>query len=220
MTNGLAIFGIVVAALVAILAAVPLTLPPLVERDNYVLMCTLSGPTFSPWPDPNYRLVRGSYFEGQEESHYLYVHSYCLEGKAPGLEHHVLATSAAWDNIGFKSDVLVRGELHDPSPWKALGIGYTAAVGTALRKEPWTSHSFINGVKSNRVARGTPLLASMANGRFPFAQSKSLDPEAFTVSFETPAYELDDLSFGAPRASPEPHACARACARAFARTTL
>jgi hypothetical protein len=196
--NGPTVCGIILAVIVAILAALPLTLPPLVELDNYVVMCPLPGPSFTPWPDPNYRLARGSYYEGASENYYLYVHSYCLQGKAQGLEHHVLASSDAWDKIDFKSDVVVRGELHDPDPWKVLGIGYTAAVGTKLVKEPWTSHSFINGVKSKRVARATPLLASMANGRFPFAQSKSLDPAAFTVNFETPTYELDELSFDLP----------------------
>lgn len=206
--NGLTVCGIILAVIVAILAALPLTLPPLVELDNYVVMCPLPGPSFTPWPDPNYRLARGSYYEGASENYYLYVHSYCLQGKAQGLEHHVLASSDAWDKIDFKSDVVVRGELHDPDPWKVLGIGYTAAVGTKLVKEPWTSHSFINGVKSKRVARATPLLASMANGRFPFAQSKSLDPAAFTVNFETPTYELDELSFGAPPARSRLRACA------------
>ena len=58
--NGPTVCGIILAVIVAILAALPLTLPPLVELDNYVVMCPLPGPSFTPWPDPNYRLARGS----------------------------------------------------------------------------------------------------------------------------------------------------------------
>lgn len=203
----------VALSLLGSILAIPM--PSLTEHGNVLIFCPLAPPpgvaapakvgvwpwnSAVAWPDAGYVPARGAYFEGQTEDYWMYIHAFDLQGGAPALEHHVLAKNL---ETGFTSDIILRGELTDGAEFGLVASltakAYSWVTGNSVESEPWYSHgAYVSYTVTSRVRTGTSLLPTMANGRFPFPHSASLDPQIFTVSFDTPIYEVEDLAFSMP----------------------